>query len=104
MAADPPPPPPPPDLDGRGRQRESGLPRWSIWVLVAVVLALLFIPTTFFGANEGEEITYGEFLTALEDGQVAEAQYNNTNGHISGKLTSAENDLIEGTEFHTTGP
>jgi cell division protease FtsH len=103
--ASPPPPPPPPDPDGRGRAREGGgLPRWSIWVLVAVVVALLFIPTTLFSADNGEEITYGEFLTALEDGDVEEAQYNNTNGHISGTLTSAENDLVEGDRFHTTGP
>src|SRR5829696_6146384 len=103
MPPDAPPPPPPPDSDGRGRSREPGFPRWSIWVLLGVVVALLVLPS-LFRSSEGEEVGYGEFLTALEDDKIDEAQYNNTNGHITGKFDSEDNGLVTGVEFRTTGP
>src|SRR5207344_163019 len=92
----PPPPPPPPGGRGPGGQpppperprqpgrpaRPTGLPRWTVWILIGVVAALLF----------GSQL-----LTTAKNGQVASAKYNNDSGTIAGELK-------DGTKFTTTGP
>ncbi len=76
--------------------KEQGWPRWSIWLLGLLVIGLIFLPS-LFNTDEGDSISYGEFLAKLEDGKVEEATYNNTNGKITGELE-------DGSKFHTTGP
>src|SRR5690606_33877808 len=50
-----------------------------------------------FTSSEGEPLPYGDFLDALEAGDVEQATFNNTNGHITGTLD-------DGTTFSTNGP
>src|SRR4249920_1780518 len=121
----PPPPPPPPSGRGPGGSptpppnrrlpsnrpnpqgggqgpgqnqggRGPGLPRWSIWVLLGLLVLLLFgsrlIPT-----NSGKEISYGSYLSQVKAGDVAKSNYNNTSGRITGETTS-------GQKFTTSGP
>jgi len=108
-----PPPPPPPPPGGRGpggsptppeRPRQPGrqgrptpgLPRWTVWILIGVVAALLF-GSQLLSTDDGKSIPYSQFLTEAKNGQVASAKYNNDSGTISGELT-------DGTKFTTTGP
>jgi cell division protease FtsH len=108
-----PPPPPPPPPGGRGpggsptppeRPRQPGrqgrptpgLPRWTVWILIGVVAALLF-GSQLLSTDDGKSISYSQFLTDAKNGQVASAKYNNDSGTISGELT-------DGTKFTTTGP
>jgi cell division protease FtsH len=108
-----PPPPPPPPPGGRGpggsptppeRPRPPGrqgrptpgLPRWTVWILIGVVAALLF-GSQLLSTDDGKSIPYSQFLTDAKNGQVASAKYNNDSGTISGELT-------DGTKFTTTGP
>jgi cell division protease FtsH len=108
-----PPPPPPPPPGGRGpggsptppeRPRQPGrqgrptpgLPRWTVWILIGVVAALLF-GSQLLTTDDGKSIAYSEFLTDARNGQVASAKYNNDSGTISGELTDK-------TKFTTTGP
>src|SRR3954453_7590319 len=106
----PPPPPPPPGGRGPGGQptpperprqpgrptRPTGLPRWTVWILIGVVAALLF-GSQLLTTDDGKSISYNEFMTDAKGGQVTEAKYNNDSGTISGELK-------DGTKFTTTGP
>ena len=97
----PPPPPPPPGRESKGGARGAsarlgGLPRWSLWVLVGVLL-LGFVLAGFFPSEPREDLTYSEFRTAVLDGQVQDIEIDNNNGDIDGELE-------DGTLFTTTGP
>ena len=67
-----------------------------IWVLLGVLVAALFLPT-LLSSTKGSEIGYGEFVTQLRDDQVQSAEFDNTNGQITGEFTNGE-------QFSTTGP
>ena len=99
----------PPDLrqGGRPGDRQPRLPgspagggeqswRWLLILLGAlVIVALLLSP--FFDGTARKEVTYSELLAAVNEGRVASAQVDNSNGHITGKLG-------DGTEYTVTGP
>ena len=98
------PTPTPGEKDGNGRfGSDQGWPRWTIFVLVAVVVGAIALQL-LASSTPSNKIDYGEFLTKLENNEVkgaasnsADATFDNTNGHISGTLESGEN-------FSTTGP
>jgi cell division protease FtsH len=94
----PPPPPPPPGRSSRGSGtggRES-LPRWSIWVLAGVVLAVLVLPT-FMNRTDRQEVDYSDLLTRVSQDEVREITWDNNDGSITGELKN-------GTEFQSNGP
>jgi cell division protease FtsH len=99
MSQQPPPPPPPsPGRSPRGAGtggRES-LPRWSIWVLAGVVLAVLILPT-FMNRTSRKEIDYSDLLAKVQQDQVQEITWDNNDGSISGELKDK-------TEFQSNGP
>jgi cell division protease FtsH len=64
-------------------------------VLLAVVLILLF-GSQLFTSNSGHKITYSDFLTQVQAGNVKEITYNNTTGTITGTFNN-------GDKFTTTG-
>jgi len=98
--AQPPPPPPPPPPSGNNADGKSGAstqwPRWSLWILVGVILAS-FLLTTLLGGDDGESIAYDDFIQQAGEGQVASITFDNTNAKITGELE-------DGTQFTTTGP
>src|SRR5918994_6666618 len=102
----PPPPPPPPPGRGRGQQRPSGdqrptppgggsggdgtrrpgsWPRWTMWVLLAVVALALVLPS-LWPSSSGEKITYTEFMNEVRQGKVNSITVNNSSNTITGKL------------------
>jgi cell division protease FtsH len=110
----PPPPPPPPGRgraqgpkppkfpknnnpknDGTGEPAKRGMPRWIIWVLAGLLLATILVPTLLPG-DDGESISYTEFIAAVDDGRVESVVINNGTGEIRGEFT-------DGTDFTTTG-
>jgi cell division protease FtsH len=96
----PPPPPPPPSPGRSGRGPGSGgresLPRWSVWVLAGVVLAVLVLPT-FMNRTNRQEVDYSDLLTQVQQDKVEEITWDNNDGSITGKLK-------DGTEFESNGP
>jgi len=108
----PPPPPPPPGrgAGGRGptgpgqggptppsssgRRTPPGLPKWSIALLVVVVLGAL-AATQFWPSSSSEKLKYSEFLTQVEDHKVESITIDNGSRSISGKY-------IAGGDFSTT--
>jgi cell division protease FtsH len=101
MSQQSPPPPPPPPSSGRpsrgsGTGGRESLPRWSIWVLAGVVLAILILPT-FMNRTDRQEIDYSDLLTRVSQDEVSEITWDNNDGSITGKLKN-------NTEFESNGP
>ena len=98
MSPDTPPTPSGPN-EGRSGSRfggDGGWPRWTIFVLIAVVvgaIGLQFIASS----TPSSQISYGEFINKLNANEVKNATFDNANGHISGTLS-------DGSNFSTTGP
>ena len=110
----PPPPPPPPPGRGSGgrgpggpngpsgptppnssgRRTPPGLPKWSIALLVVVVLGAL-AATQFWPSSDSEKLKYSEFLTQVQQGKVESITIDNGNRTISGKYKT-------GGDFSTT--
>jgi cell division protease FtsH len=91
-------PPGAPGPEGRrpGRAGDVGWPRWSVFVLLAVIVGVLVV-SPLLQAPSRDDLSYGAFLDALGDGRVSEASFDNTSGHITGELQ-------DGTKFSTNGP
>ncbi len=91
--------PPPPNKDERRpstpARGDGPFPRWALWI-VAGVLAVLVVSTLFSPSGNETELTYGEFLQAVENGDVDSVEYDNNNGKITGQFKDEE-------EFRTTG-
>jgi cell division protease FtsH len=122
----PPPPPPPPPGRGRapgtppkpnkptfqGRSSKGsgskgpgstptsgetnrGWPRWIIWVLIGVLVATVIVPN-LLPRNDGDAISYTEFISEVRDGTVESIEINNGTGAIKGTFS-------DGSSFTTTG-
>jgi cell division protease FtsH len=117
----PPPPPPPPPGRGRpsgpppGNDRHGGggrrppfgggddeqrttppwVRRWLPWIAIGIFLAVFLVPTLLNG-DQGDEISYTEFIALVDAGEVRTAEINNGNGRISGELQ-------DGTQYVSTG-
>ncbi len=107
----PPPPPPPPGRTpgGRGQQQPgqqperggrrplgAGWPRWTIPVLLVVLIAAFALPR-IWPSSDADKISFTEFITKVEAGDVKSAELSNDSNAISGELT-------DGTKFSTTAP
>ncbi len=102
----PPPPPPPPGRTPGGRQQPgqqppergkqpfSGWPRWTLPVLIAVLVALFVLPRVW-PSETGQKLTFSEFVTSVGNGDVATANLNNDTAVITGELS-------DGTPYRTT--
>jgi cell division protease FtsH len=64
-------------------------------VVVGAFLAIFAVPT-LLGGDEGEQITYSEFMTMVDQGVVSTADIENGTGRITGELTN-------GDQYVTTG-
>ena len=112
----PPPPPPPPPGNGRspgqrperpdrrptsgGDDEERGstppwVKRWLPWIAVGLFLAVVLVPA-FTSGDNGDEVSYSEFIADVAAGDVVQAEWENETGNITGELDS-------GDRFNTTG-
>jgi cell division protease FtsH len=91
------PTPPPGESRGNGRfGSDQGWPRWTILVLVAVVVGAILLQFVA-SSSPSDEVSYGQFISDLRQDKVEDATFDNTNGHISGSYR-------DGGDFSTTGP
>ncbi len=90
------PPPPPqgrnPKLPGRP---DGGWPRWSAWIVVGILVTLLAIASAT-NREPSDEITYTQFINAVESGEVDTLEFDNNTFRIEGERR-------DGTTFRTTG-
>jgi len=96
MSPDASPPSPGKESTGDKDKEQQGWPRWTLWILVAMV-ATIFIVPTFMRSDEGTSTAYGTFIERLRADDVSEATLDNVNSKITGEFT-------DGTEFTTTAP
>jgi len=71
------------------------MPRWAVWVLIAVAAGLIVGPR-LWPASTATKVTYTEFLDLVQSGKVDSVEINNLSNTISGKMS-------DGSEFITTG-
>jgi len=97
----PPPPPPPPPPSGQGSRPgtrpEGGLPRWLLWVLVAMVVGML-LSTLMLDRSPDQTVPYSQFLTQVSEGRVKSVSWST----IDGKITGVYNNSAE--SFTSAGP
>ncbi len=72
-----------------GLRRPEGIPRWAMWAGLLVILSLVLVPG-LMDTEAGEDITYSQFLTRVERGQVSEIEVNTRNGDIVGQTDAGE--------------
>ena len=72
------------------------MPKWSPWVLLLVIIALVFGPQLLPGPDR-VKLGFEEFMTEVADGKVDTVKLNNTTLGITGSFT-------DGSEFSTTAP
>ena len=99
----PPPPPPPgrgqqsgpqPPTGGKGGPLKGGWPRWTVPVLLAVLVGTLLLNQAW-PSDEGEKLSYTQFVTAVEKNEVVKFTLTNGSNNISGELK-------DGSKFTTT--
>ena len=99
----PPPPPPPgrgqqsgpqPPTGGKGGPLKGGWPRWTVPVLLAVLVGTLLL-NQVWPSDEGEKLSYTQFVTAVEKDEVVKFTLTNGSNNISGELK-------DGSKFTTT--
>ncbi|MFZ4809777.1 MAG: ATP-dependent zinc metalloprotease FtsH [Ilumatobacteraceae bacterium] len=97
----PPPPPPPPGRSPGGRQpgqqppersggRPSfgaGWPKWTLPVMIAVLVALFVVPR-LWPAETGTDLSFTEFWSQVQEGTIKTAELNNDVYTVSGELTT----------------
>jgi cell division protease FtsH len=76
---------------------DQGWPRWMIAVLVAIILAVLFIPTMNLQSSSSTPLAYGDFMRSLKENQVREATFDNRTAQIAGVLADSK-------KFTSTAP
>lgn len=88
-------PPKPPSASGPERSPSS---RWAMWAVFAV---LIFVMLAIFNTDRstGEEVSYTEYISRLEDSAVRSVERNN----VSGDITFVLNDSTD-TVYSTNGP
>jgi cell division protease FtsH len=108
----PPPPPPPPGRgrsagspsgkerrpappDGEGRPTPPWVRRWLPWIAIGVFLSIFLIPS-LLSTDQGDEISYTDFIGLVDAGEVRTIQVENGTLKITGELK-------DGTKFHSTG-
>src|SRR6478735_6550156 len=104
------PPPPPPPPGGRGQQQQqgpqrpdqngrrplgSGWPRWMIPVLLAAVVLFVAVPRVW-PSGSGDKLTYTEFMSRVNAGDVKSITIDKGTGTITGTT-------VDGDEFTATG-
>ncbi len=104
------PPPPPPPPGGRGQQPQqgpprpdqngrrplgSGWPRWMIPVLLAAVVLFVAVPRVW-PSDAGDKITYSQFISRVNAGDVKSVSIDKGSGTINGTA-------VDGSKFTATG-
>ena len=81
----------PGDMRSRPPDRQNGAPqgtgpdrswRWALMVLLGVVVLAVLV-SSVMSEQSNPSVTYSQFLTELEHGEVAKAQVNSNTGAIT---------------------
>lgn len=85
-----------PEPQPNERHRREGWRRWSVWVLLALVLASVVIPG-LMNRDNSTEIDYSDFVDQVADGRINSIVVTNETGAIAAEA-------IDGTTYSSKGP
>ena len=75
--------------------------RWVLWVIVALVVTALVTSSLTGGGTSKADLTYSQFVAAVDDGKVKSIEFNTDTGAITGVYVKAQGGK---SEFASTGP
>jgi cell division protease FtsH len=84
-----------PDGTPSGGRGPGSWPRWAVWLLAGMLLAVI-IASFSWPSENGESLEYSEWRTQLIEGNIATAEINTGSGRISGEFSNGES-------YSTTG-
>ena len=105
---DPPSDGPPPDREPPERRPtppsgggSSPSLRWVPWIVLALIAAAFIVSSLAGSGSSKADLTYSQFTTAVDDGNVKSIDFNKSSGAISGKFVEP---LDGKSEFSSSGP
>ncbi len=100
---DGPPPDRPPDRRPTPTSGGGSSPslRWVPWIVLALIAAAFIVSSVAGGSSSKADLTYSQFVNAVDSGNVKSIDFNKSSGSISGKFVDAVNGK---TEFSSSGP
>src|SRR3954463_11824269 len=69
--------------------------RWVVYVLVALLVAVIVLPQ-LVPSSKRNELSYGDFLNKVNAKEVKSARVNNDSGKITGQLKAGSNYNVAG--------
>ncbi|MEE9413877.1 MAG: ATP-dependent zinc metalloprotease FtsH [Acidimicrobiales bacterium] len=92
-----------PDDRSKSARSDQGWPRWALWLLASIVMALVAV-SLLSDTTSASEISYKDFLTHVDNGSVESVIINSQTGHIEGVFTEDFDSPTGGDSFTATGP
>ncbi len=75
--------------------------RWVPWIVLALIAAAFIVSSIAGSGSSKADLTYSEFTTAVDNGNVKSIDFNKSSGAISGKFVEP----VDGkAEFSSSGP
>jgi cell division protease FtsH len=71
------------------RPANTSMRRWLPWIVVGTLIAMFLVPSLVSG-DEGDELTYSEFIALVEAGRVQSIEIQTGSGKITGELENGE--------------
>ena len=78
------------------RKGREGWPRWSLWILLSLILASILLPG-ILNREDRKSLDYSVFIAEVSAGTVNSVEVTNETGTIQGEL-------LDGDLFTTKGP
>ena len=75
--------------------------RWVPWIVLALIAAAFIVSSLAGSSSSKADLTYSQFVNAVDDDNVKSIDFNKSNGAISGKFVEP----VDGkSEFSSSGP
>jgi cell division protease FtsH len=96
-------PPERPQGQRPGERKPGGSPslRWIPWIVLALIAAAFLVSSLASSSSSKADLTYSEFVTQVEDGNVKSIEFNKSSGEINGVFDSPVGGKKE---FTSSGP
>jgi cell division protease FtsH len=75
--------------------------RWVPWIVLALIAAAFIVSSLAGSSSSKADLTYSEFVSAVDSGNVKSIDFNKSSGAISGKFVDPVNGK---SEFSSSGP
>jgi cell division protease FtsH len=96
-------PPERPQGQRPGERKSGGSPslRWVPWIVLALIAAAFLVSSLASNNSSKADLTYSEFVSQVDDGNVKSIEFNKSTGEINGVFETPVGDTKE---FTSSGP